>query len=108
MSGSAPTIIKLRQLFPGLKGNNRRIAEQLLTSPELLMSKKVNDIAEACSCDPAQASTCQQQGREKAISRLNGFPDVSFYKHNSPLDFSSDLGFVPKIDEKYLFATHNV
>ena len=54
MSGSAPTIIKIRQLFPGLKGNNRRIAEQLLSSPELLMSKKVNDIAEACSCDPAQ------------------------------------------------------
>lgn len=63
MSGSAPTIIKLRQLFPGLKGNNRRIAEQLLTSPELLMSKKVNDIAEACSCDPAQVIRfCQSLG----------------------------------------------
>ena len=63
MSGSAPTIIKLRQLFPGLKGNNRRIAEQLLTSPELLMSKKVNDIADACSCDPAQVIRfCQSLG----------------------------------------------
>jgi len=63
MSGSAPTIIKLRQLFPGLKGNNRRIAEQILTSPELLMSKKVNDIAEACSCDPAQVIRfCQSLG----------------------------------------------
>ena len=54
MGGSAPTIIKIRQLFPGLNGNNRRIAEQLLSSPELLMSKKVSDIADACSCDPAQ------------------------------------------------------
>ena len=63
MSGSAPTIIKLRQLFPALKGNNRRIAEQLLNSPELLMSKKVNDIAEACSCDPAQVIRfCQSLG----------------------------------------------
>ena len=63
MSGSAPTIIKIRQLFPGLKGNNRRIAEQLLISPELLMSKKVNDIAEACSCDPAQVIRfCQSLG----------------------------------------------
>ena len=63
MSGSAPTIVKIRQLFPGLKGNNRRIAEQLLTSPELLMSKKVNDIADACSCDPAQVIRfCQSLG----------------------------------------------
>ena len=63
MSGSAPTIIKIRQLFPGLKGNNRRIAEQLLCSPELLMSKKVNDIAQACSCDPAQVIRfCQNLG----------------------------------------------
>lgn len=63
MSGSAPTIVKIRQLFPSLKGNNRRIAEQLLTSPELLMSKKVNDIADACSCDPAQVIRfCQNLG----------------------------------------------
>lgn len=63
MSGSAPTIIKIRQLCPGLKGNNRRIAEQLLKSPELLMSKKVNDIAETCSCDPAQVIRfCQSLG----------------------------------------------
>ena len=63
MSGSAPTIVKIRQLFPSLKGNNRRIAEQLLTSPELLMSKKLNDIANACSCDPAQVIRfCQTLG----------------------------------------------
>ena len=63
MSGNAPTIIKIRQIFPGLKGNNRRIAEQLLTSPELLVSKKVNDIADACSCDPAQVIRfCQSLG----------------------------------------------
>ena len=63
MSGSAPTIVKIRQLFPNLKGNNRRIAEQLLTSPELLMSKKLNDIANACSCDPAQVIRfCQNLG----------------------------------------------
>ena len=63
MNKTAPTLIKIRQLCPGLKGNNRRIAEQLLKAPELLMSKKVSDIAEVCSCDPAQVIRfCQNLG----------------------------------------------
>lgn len=63
MNKTAPTLIKIRQLCPGLKGNNRRIAEQLLKEPELLMSKKVSNIAEVCSCDPAQVIRfCQNLG----------------------------------------------
>ncbi len=63
MSETATTIIKIRQIYPGLKGNNRRIADQVLNSPELLMSKKVSDIADACACDTAQVVRfCQHLG----------------------------------------------
>lgn len=54
MNMTAPTIIKLKQIYPGLKGNNRRIADQLLKSPELLAARKVSDIASVCDCDSAQ------------------------------------------------------
>lgn len=63
MSETASTIIKIKQIYPGLKGNNRRIADQVLNSPELLMSKKVSDIAKACDCDAAQVIRfCQRLG----------------------------------------------
>ena len=63
MTYTSKTILKIRQIYPNLKGNNRRIADQLLSSPELLMSRKVSDVAQACSCDAAQVIRfCQQLG----------------------------------------------
>lgn len=63
MNETATTIIKIRQIYPSLKGNNKRIADQVLNSPELLMSKKVSDIAKACGCDAAQViRLCQRLG----------------------------------------------
>lgn len=63
MTATATTIIKLKQLYPKLKGNNRRIADHLLKSPELLMSQKVCDIAESCSCPSSQVIRfCQRLG----------------------------------------------
>ena len=63
MTHTSTTILKIRQIYPGLKGNNRRIADHLLSSPELLMSRRVSDVASVCGCDAAQVvRLCQLLG----------------------------------------------
>ena len=63
MDQTSTTLLRIRRLHATLRGNNRRIAEQLMASPQLLMSQRVSDIASACGCDAAQVVRfCQHLG----------------------------------------------
>ena len=63
MDRTSTTLLKIRRLHATLKGSNRRIAEQLMASPQLLMSQRVSDVAAVCSCDAAQVVRfCQHLG----------------------------------------------
>lgn len=87
MNKTSSTVIKLKQIYPGLKGNNRRIADLLIKSPELLMSHKVSDVARVCKCDAAQViRLCQRLG-------FKGFTELKTHLARELIPVHSDANY---------------